>query len=872
MKRPAALVAFLIFLAIITSYCGRQASPTAPPASTAPVTHPTTAPTKSVETQTLPTTAVPSPTVPPPTPTRIPIVVTSAEDSGPGSLRQALSEVQSGDTITFDPAIFPPEKPTTIRLSSGLPELSQGNLTIDASNAGVILDGSQITIPEYQHGLSITSDHNTIRGMQIVGFTDAGIALYGGAKYNLIGGDRGTGTGPLGQGNLISGNGNFGIGLWEEGTSFNTIQGNTIGINLEGTATWGQARDGIHSNGANDNLITGNVIGGNDTGVYLCCVTDGRNRVTDNIIGTDPSGTVPLDNRQAGVLIDRTHTNVIGPGNLIAHNDGQGILFWEDTPDNIVTQNSIHDNGELGINLGSNRLYRPTAPLIFNFDLESGSLTGWACTNCTVEIFSDSNDEGAIYEGQAISDSSGTFTLSKGIAFAGPHLTATARDMSGNTSEFSTPMSGTSKSITLQEGTNLPITGIVPRRFKELADNRIGDLFPLDRYPAPCPPAKYDWSFTHVGYLGLKWVRVSLDRLELDQARNLGDYSQFQINACQDEMITLLAENDVTILYTIVYWDEKLHADRYPDYRNEEEVQRYLDYTRLIVRHFKGRIQYYEILNEALVYVKVADYINLVRRVVPIIREEDPQAKIVVGGSSNLLYRECHNYLFGVLSSDIMPLVDGVALHPMYGASPQYDDIRKYYYDYPALIAEIKSIASKHGFTGEIISEEMSWRTSFNPNPYEPWEYTPITAAKYYARGILMNLGLDLKAGIAGENYDQIPTIVRVVQTLSTSMDGAKTKNSAVEIQSQAKNISSYAFSSPNGDQLLALWTDGVAVDDDPGVKSTLIVPGFSAQKVMAIDVLYGVEQEMITTSENGNLVIQDLLVKDYPILLRLIH
>ncbi len=260
----------------------------------------------------------------------------------------------------------------------------------------------------------------------------------------------------------------------------------------------------------------------------------------------------------------------------------------------------------------------------------------------------------------------------------------------------------------------------------------------------------------------------------------------------------------------------------------------------------------------------------LVRRVIPIIREEDPQAKIVVGGSSNLLYKDCRNYLFSVLKSDIMPLVDGVALHPMYGASPQYDDVRKYYYDYPALIGEIKSMASEHGFTGEIIAEEMSWRTSLNPNPYEAWEYTPITAAKYYARGILMNLGLDLRTGIAGESYDQIPTIVKVVQTLSTSMDGANTESLAMEIQSQATNISSYAFSLPKGDQLLALWTDGVAVDDDPGVKSTLIVSGFSPQKVMAIDVLNGVEQELIPSSEDGNLVIQDLLVKDYPILLRL--
>lgn len=67
------------------------------------------------------------------------------------------------------------------------------------------------------------------------------------------------------------------------------------------------------------------------------------------------------------------------------------------------------------------------------------------------------------------------------------------------------------------------------------------------------------------------------------------------------------------------------------------------------------------------------------------------------------------------------------------------------------------------------------------------------------------------------------------------------------------------------------MWTNGVAVDDDPGVPATLTFPGTYAQKVIGIDVLHGFEQELIIETENGNLVIRDLLVKDYPIILRLI-
>ena len=49
------------------------------------------------------------------------IFVSSTDDSGPGTLRQALENAQSGDTIIFDPVIFPPSASATIYLRSQLP-------------------------------------------------------------------------------------------------------------------------------------------------------------------------------------------------------------------------------------------------------------------------------------------------------------------------------------------------------------------------------------------------------------------------------------------------------------------------------------------------------------------------------------------------------------------------------------------------------------------------------------------------------------------------------------------------------------------------------------------------------------------------------
>ena len=79
---------------------------------------------------------------------------------------------------------------------------TQGQITIDASQAGVILDGSG-TAPD-TGGLVIASDGNIVSGLQILYFPGDGISIRDGAKQNRIGGDRFQGSGLLGQGNPVS--------------------------------------------------------------------------------------------------------------------------------------------------------------------------------------------------------------------------------------------------------------------------------------------------------------------------------------------------------------------------------------------------------------------------------------------------------------------------------------------------------------------------------------------------------------------------------------------------------------------------------------------------------------------------------------------
>lgn len=431
--------------------------------------------------------------------------------------------------------------------------------------------------------------------------------------------------------------------------------------------------------------------------------------------------------------------------------------------------------------------------------------------------------------------------------------------------------------VVLQEGNNLPKTQLQPKQSRELEDNRIGGMW--DGFWQIDIQEIVD---TEILPLGLKRIRLAINGISWDTIN--WNKPELTIDPSDDDVISRIADNGITITYVLTFWDKATwpggERANCPRFKTEEEIQRYLDFVRFIVNHFKDHIRYFEIWNEPDVVceetntevciqaIEVDDYINLIRRTVPVIRQEYPDAKIVVGSTCNLLFPHAGDYFFTILESDIMPLVDVVCWHSMYGTSPEYDYYREFYYEYPSLVQEIKDVASLHGFDGEYTSDEMVWRTRETYFPDEPWAYSETVAAKYCARGIIMHLGMDVSVSMAVTAY--LPKYFSTQQNLCTIMAGAKPVSLPAEMQSEAANIRSYSFSLPNGDKLLALWTDGVAVDDDPDVEATLTFPSFSAQKVTAIDVLNGFEQELVTSIEDGNLVIRDLLVKDYPIILRL--
>ena len=238
------------------------------------------------------------------------LTVTSIEDIGPGTLRWAIetaNQTTGGAKIIFDPQVFPPLQPATIYPSSGLPALGSGNVTIDASNAGVILDGSQAS--SGMTGLDIPSDHNIIRGLQVINFTGYGIHIRGAG--NIIGGDRKRGSGPLGEGNLVSGNGSAGVILDTVDAMGNRVIGNYIGTDLTGKRATGNLIVGVFiGDGASRNVVGGptdaerNLISGNVRTEVSIFERGNQNKIIGNYIGTDASGQTKVGNAVMGVSIE----------------------------------------------------------------------------------------------------------------------------------------------------------------------------------------------------------------------------------------------------------------------------------------------------------------------------------------------------------------------------------------------------------------------------------------------------------------------------------------------------------------------------------------------------------------------------------------
>lgn len=281
------------------------------------------------------------------------IVVTSANDSGTGTLREALTAANAADedvSIIFDVSLAP------VLLAEALPILTNPNhrILIDGGGTAVI-DGSALLSG---NGIDVVGSTVELQGVTVLGFPGAGVSLSGadastvrGCVFGIDGDDilgNGTGIritasenarigGPAATDrNVISGSTGFGIEILSNVIGL-TVQGNYIGTSVDGLSAVGNSLGITFGGGAGSGLIggpgagEGNVISGND--IYGMSLSgDGANlQIQGNLIGLNANGVGPLSNGSTGILLSVASNYVIGgdapgAGNFISGNTMQGIL------------------------------------------------------------------------------------------------------------------------------------------------------------------------------------------------------------------------------------------------------------------------------------------------------------------------------------------------------------------------------------------------------------------------------------------------------------------------------------------------------------------------------------------------------------------
>jgi streptogramin lyase len=304
-------------------------------------------------------------------------VVTNTNDSGPGSLRQVILNVDQvgGHSITF---AIPSAGIATIAVASTLPAILFPTIIDGYSQAafeGITPSHPLVEINGQFAGSGVvpgltfggSSAGSFLVGVSVYGFSGPQVAVDA-PEVTLIGNElglRADGTIPqvpgggspapnpasngvdvfafgdviggpaLGDGNIISGNAGWGILIDGAQSTFTQIVGNLIGLDPTGSVARPNRLDGVaFLDGAGHEFVgPGNSISGNSgNGVHL--FGSSADLISGNFIGTNAKGTGPIPNGNYGVAIDQGSSTIVvgGPSpfspNLISGNAvvGVGIL------------------------------------------------------------------------------------------------------------------------------------------------------------------------------------------------------------------------------------------------------------------------------------------------------------------------------------------------------------------------------------------------------------------------------------------------------------------------------------------------------------------------------------------------------------------
>ncbi len=422
---------------------------------------------------------------------------------------------------------------------------------------------------------------------------------------------------------------------------------------------------------------------------------------------------------------------------------------------------------------------------------------------------------------------------------------------------------------------------------------------------------------------GFKWARVGYHDDPINWHWVEQEKGVLKIDPVTDAAITDLTNHGVQIVMALDFgnrlysgpaaravpqlWEWNYDMPAPPT--TPEALAAWTRYVEFMVKHFRDRVHHFEIWNEWNISCywgappNLEHYLAVARAAIPIIRREAPAAKIMLGSWAGFPHgMSTWNPTQVAEQEKQMPIlqatralareVDEIGWHPFYQTDPA--QLTTYTADVRALLRWLESA----GFRGHCMVTEWNYSAIYPPLAGEAaakswagaFPATELEKAKYVAQVFTRHTALGLESffcemyfphfgvldlSLLRRSFDADPisplqpqAAYYVTRNLATMLDGMEPGTLEFSLEGAPAHLEAFPLTSPTG-PALALWLGGRAADHCDGVPVDvrLAVP---CRTAFVCDPVNGVRQELAVTQAGGASVLAGVVVRDWPLLIRL--
>ncbi len=418
--------------------------------------------------------------------------------------------------------------------------------------------------------------------------------------------------------------------------------------------------------------------------------------------------------------------------------------------------------------------------------------------------------------------------------------------------------------------------------------------------------------------IGAKWVRIQSGWCRTEKEKGVYDFTWL------DEIVDHLLARNMKPWMCLCYGnglytpdaDNTYGAIGRPPIKTQEERDAWCAYVSACVTHYRGRVDYFEIWNEPDGQhcwrhgVNAAEYGEFAIMTAKVIREQQPDAKIIAGS----FFTEI-SYVYDMFRTGLAPYIDYITYH-RYKYVP--DNGTEAFTD--ALRATIRLFSDHIG----IIQGETGTQSQYSPNgALNRGDWTERKQAKFLLRKLMCDLATDVAFtsyfsavdifeniitdsgtktkdfygffGVLGENFDEngvpLGTYYRkpsyhAFRALCSIFDGQE-KQADLPLYftsgysslvggndenptSDRSNIYTYGFDLPNNVRALAYWKGTDILTTEFASTVSAVAMGMT-EDVHLIDLMDGTVYALdasVCRTEYGKVILSHIPIKDYPLLL----